>query len=408
MSIDPFVLFLSLMFGIGTSLLPGLHPNSIGAILTPWLGNWEAWPLALVALLGVRLGLQFLLSIFLGTPAGQTEIGMLPGQRMMREGRGLEALAVCAWSVLLAVALALLLSPLLMPILPALFAAVKPWTGYLLVLASAALMLAEMREGSGLLGRWRRPILALLVFLLAGALGALALGLPLNDPLFALFVGFFTMPMLLAGEEGKAAMEKTQNEAPHKPASLLAMDLLPFVLLGVLLGGLSDLLPGLSTPTQMATLATLAVPLAQPAHFLALVASVEASHTTFAFASAASTGIARVGVVAMVGQMQPITPLDLPALWGTFAVSAAAGAGALVFLGGWLLRKWHLLDWKTLSVLLGVYLAGMVFLLDGWMGLLVLALATAIGMLPVLWGVRRTQVMGALILPAILHAFGMA
>ncbi|VVB57318.1 Tripartite tricarboxylate transporter TctA family protein [uncultured archaeon] len=407
MFIDPLWLAASLIFGIAAGLLPGLHPNSIGAILTPWLGNWESWPLALVVLLGVRLALQFLPSILVGTPAGQTELGMLPGQRMMREGRGLEALAVCGWSVVLAVALALVLSPLLMPILPALFAAVKPWSGYLLVLASAALMLAEIKDGkeSGWLGRWRGPALALFVFLLAAALGWLTLNLPLTDPLFALFVGFFTMPALLSGEEQKAAEKKQQKEGQENPA-FVVRELLPFILLGVLLGGLSDLLPGLSTPAQVATLATLAVPLAQPAHFLALVASIEASHTTFAFASAASTGIARVGVVAMVGQMQPITPADLPALWGAFAVAAAVGAGALLWIGRWLMPRWHALDWKTLGGLLGLYLAAMVFWLDGAMGLLVMALASAIGMLPVLWGVKRTQVMGSLIGPAILHAFG--
>ena len=305
----------------------------------------------------------------------------------------MEALVICAWSVMLAVALALLLSPFVMPILPALFAAIKPWTGYLLVLASATLILAE-RE-------WKRVGLALGVFLLAGALGWITLNLPLNDPLFALFVGFFTMPALLVHEgQGKAGKKK-------KSMALVLMDILPFVLLGVLLGGLSDLLPGLSTPAQMATLATMAVPLTQPAHFLALVASIEASHTTFAFASSASAGISRVGVVAMIQQNAAITPLDLPPLWGTFAIAAAIGAGVLVYLGGWLIPRWHLLDWHKLSLLLGVYLAGMIFLLDGWMGLLVLALASAIGILPSMWGVKRTQVMGALIVPAIGHAFGM-
>lgn len=396
MSIDPFLLVFALLGGILASLLPGLHPNSISTILTPWLGSSEAWPLVLVALLGVRLALQFLPSILVSTPVGQTEIGLLPGARMMREGRGLEAVAVCAWATALSVGLALLLSPLLLPILPALFAAVKPWTGYLLVLAAGTLILAEREI--------KKAGLALVVFLMAGALGAMALNLPLNDPLFALFVGFFTMPALLMGEEREAVGKKQQ---PQKSMGAVGKDILPFILLGVVFGGLSDLLPGLSTPAQVATLATLAVPLSAPAHFLALVASIEASHTTFAFTSAASTGIARVGVVAMIGQIEPITEAQLPVLLGVFAIAAAVGTGALLVVGKWLMPRWHMLDWKSMSWLLALYLLVMTGLLDGWLGLLVLGMASGLGVLAWRLGVRRTHVMGSLIVPSILHAFGM-
>ena len=45
----------------------------------------------------------------------------------------------------------------------------------------------------------------------------------------------------------------------------------------------------------------------------------------------------------------------------------------------------------------------LVFVFTGVMGLLVLAVATAIGFLPVLWGVRRSHCMGVLLIPIILH-----
>ena len=45
----------------------------------------------------------------------------------------------------------------------------------------------------------------------------------------------------------------------------------------------------------------------------------------------------------------------------------------------------------------------LVFLFTGFMGLLVLGIATTIGLLPVQWGVRRSHCMGILLLPIMLY-----
>ena len=383
-----------LLLGILISMLPGLHPNSIGAILNPWLSSWSDWPFALVALLGVRMAMQFLPSILVGTPSGETGLGLLPGARMMKEGRGLEALMVCAAAVVIATLAALLLSPFLLPLFPALFASIKPWTGYLLILASAVLIFSE--------GDAKKAACALMIFTLAAGLGLLTLNLPLLDPLFCLFVGFFTLPALLAPDSAVRARQKQTKSFPA-----IALGLLPFIALGILLGGLSDLLPGLSTPAQVATFATLVVPLSVPSQFLALVASIEASHTAFAFSSAASVGIARVGVVAMANQMTPVSISSLPTYLGLYTLSVGVGAAALLFVGRWLIPRWGKLDWPALSRLIGLYLILMVLLNDGLLGLIVLACASAIGLLARRLEVRRTHVMGALIGPAMLNAFGL-
>ena len=411
--IDPISLFLALVAGIITSLLPGLHPNTIGAILTPYFGGNDAWPLVLIAMLGVRVALQFLPSILVGVPEGDTQISLLPGQRMKKDGRGLEAMGICAFSAVAATTLAILISPLMIPVLPGMFAAVAPWTGWLLLAATIAL-LADERLG-------RKIALACVVFLLAGGLGILASNRPLIDPLFALFVGFFTMPALLHGEKiGGGDDEEEDGEGTGKEndggAGKLDMQerhgvhippILPYILLGVLLGGLADLLPGLSTPAQIAVFATLILPLNEPASFLALVAAIEASHTAFALTSSATVGVARVGVVAMVASISPIRPESLPLLMGVFALSVGVGAMALLWLGRRAMMHWSSIDWTSLARLLAAYLVLVIYLNDGVPGLIVLASATAIGMLPGAWHVRRTHVMGALILPAMLHAFGL-
>jgi len=45
----------------------------------------------------------------------------------------------------------------------------------------------------------------------------------------------------------------------------------------------------------------------------------------------------------------------------------------------------------------------LVFLFTGFMGVLILIVATLIGLLPVEWGVRRSHCMGILLLPILLY-----
>jgi len=55
-----------------------------------------------------------------------------------------------------------------------------------------------------------------------------------------------------------------------------------------------------------------------------------------------------------------------------------------------------------------VFLVVMTAVLTGLTGLLVLTTSTAIGLLPPLWGVKRTQGMGVLMVPIMLFYFGLS
>ncbi|MFH1306971.1 MAG: tripartite tricarboxylate transporter permease [Candidatus Micrarchaeota archaeon] len=386
------VLIGALVLGIFSGILPGLHPNSIGAILIDIFGNNEILPIVLILILGVHSALAFLPSIFLGIPEGQTQIALLPGQRMFREGRGVEAAVVCAISVLVATVVSIISIPFIFPHIPAIFEFVKPWIGHILVFASAVLLANERK-----LGRMGR---AAIVFLLAGAVGGIALDMPMNEPLFALFVGFFTMPILLGGELRQKIPEKKVKQD-------YSLGYLPYVLLGVVLGAVADLLPGISTPAQIAVFTSVLFGMGSARNFLAHVAAIEASHNVFALASAAGVGIARVGMVAMANNISPINERNLPVLAGGFLLAIGIGAFLLVRMGKILGGKINQIDMDALSKALAVYLLLMIFLSDGILGVAVLAVATVVGFLPRIWGIGRTHVMGSLIIPSTLHAFGL-
>lgn len=445
-----FIVVCFLFLGIFAGILPGLHPNSIGTILAGWLSGEEWLPAGLIIILGTYSALSFLPSIFLGIPEGDTQIALLPGQRMLMEGRGLEAVGIVAFAIIVASVVSAGSIPIVMPFLPFAFDFVHPYVGYILVVASVVLLLNEGKtrynldakiklqekdkldaaglplaenEKAGLraeeidkadlkrfgaientmLGlnsiRSKKIAAAFVVFLLAGALGIIVLNMPLKDPLFALFVGFFTLPALMLAAKGQKIPEQ------QKPQGI-GIGCFGYILLGVLFGALADLIPGISTPAQIAVFSSVFLRMDDAKNFIAHVASIEVSHNIFALASGASVGIARVGVVAIVNDIAPITNAQLPSLVGAFLFAVGIGAFVLIVFAKRMDVFVRKVNFGALMRLVAIYLVAMIFLNDGMLGLVVLATASMIGYLPHVWGIGRTHVMGSLIIPSMGYAFG--
>ena len=61
------------------------------------------------------------------------------------------------------------------------------------------------------------------------------------------------------------------------------------------------------------------------------------------------------------------------------------------------------LPYKEIVMATILFITAMVFLFTGLTGLVVLTVATFIGLLPITWGVRRSQCMGVLLIPIIFY-----
>ncbi|MBI0583649.1 MAG: tripartite tricarboxylate transporter permease [Methanomassiliicoccus sp.] len=162
------VLYMALLgAGLGTltGLAPGLHVNTLalvlvasGPVLLPALGDAavllgaerEAAPLFMVAIIAsaavAHSILDFLPSLFLGAPEEDTVMSILPGHRMLLEGRGLEAVRCSAYGGLVGAALAVVMClPLSLVLGPPLnlFPLLDLATPFLIAAALVALILSE-------------------------------------------------------------------------------------------------------------------------------------------------------------------------------------------------------------------------------------------------------------------------
>ncbi|MFA6214891.1 MAG: tripartite tricarboxylate transporter permease, partial [Candidatus Micrarchaeia archaeon] len=340
----------------------------------------------IVAAVGAHLLFQFLPSIFLSIPDDTVVASVLPGHRLALAGRGREAVSVCAFSALAAAGASALLIPGSLAVLPAAYAIIEPRMA--LALAAASLFLLSSEK------EWKKMAIAAFVFLLSGALGVATLRGAIPDPLFPAFCGLFASSGILLSFTSRTRLPAQKSERTE-------LDFLPYVAAGVIFGMLSDLLPGIAAPAQIAVFASALFATDDARKFLALVASIAASHAVFAFSSLLSIGKAREGSLAIINELKPVGAPDLPVFLGVLLLSAGISAFLLMRLSRHASALCSL-DTRALNMGVLAYLVCAVAIISGGGGLLLFATATAVGLLPPLLGVRRTHVMGLIIVPSIL------
>lgn len=387
-------IILGIILGTFAGLVPGIHSNTLATILTQTSLNPEFLAIAIVAMAGAHAVLEFIPAIFLLIPDSNTVVTLLPGHRMVMEGKGMRALKICAYAALVALTASILLLPASLAFFPTASQAIQPFL-LPVMLAATALLLASEREP-------KKIIVATGVFLLAGTLGFIVLNNPIvkKDELFALFAGLFAFAGIITST---TAQQQTPKQTDETNPSI---KLLPTILAGVALGMLADLLPGMSTPAQIAVFASFAIAL-DTEKFLALTSAIGVSHLVFAFVSELTTGKARVGtLVAVENLLGKITETQTLLFLAVLAVSMAISIALMLLLAKKIVKTIERIPALQLNALIFAYILALVFFICGPTGLLVAATATSIGLLPPLLGVRRTHLMAAIILPTIAYLAG--
>ncbi|MFA6049400.1 MAG: tripartite tricarboxylate transporter permease [Candidatus Micrarchaeia archaeon] len=364
--------------------VPFLHAN---LVLQSVQGILPAFALAVfaVSICFSRLCFEAFSSTFLLIPSESSGATLLAGNRMARQGLGIEAVEIASRSFALALAASALILPIYLDFSGAAYSAIRPLALLLLALVVFSNIFSERSPGA--------VARAFLVFALSGLVGFFALAETGNSALFPLLSGLFGFSSILACGASRGL---GRQEACGSPPPLHAE-----VFAGVALGAFSCFLPAMS-PAFLAAFAFHFFEGKNERGFIALNSGIVASKALFDFAALVSFGKARSGAAvaaapAVSGGQIGIAEIAAVALF-SFAVSLALFRALLP-------RMLSAADKLSenagaFSALLFSGLFAAVFLLSGGSGLLVAGIATAAGLLPFLFGVRRSHSMGALIVPA--------
>jgi putative membrane protein len=390
---------IGLILGTVSGLVPGVHSNTMASVLLSLQGlllsaiGPEGLASALFSALITHTFLDSIPSTYLGIPDPDTALSVLPAHALCLEGLGEEAVRIAALGSALAVVVGIPLAILCFILLPPL----QPYLdwGIGIILTGIAGLLIVTAE---------TPSWACSVFLVSGLLGLFSFRFSFLA--WHPFGGTAVLLPLLSGLFGFSALILASG-APF-PAQrfdglrLTAKNIPVRVIIGAVAGSIVGWLPGLSNATANALVASTGGYEREPREY---ILSASAANTVNAFVGLAalySLGRTRSGVMVALAS-QELPPLSSLLIAGCIAgclaylltIRLSRSAGILQGLGI-----------RTLNYVVMGFIAVLTLLFTGPFGLLILLLATAVGVVPPLVNVPRLFLMGAVMVPVICFSLG--
>ena len=386
-----------IVLGTASGLTPGLHANTFALLLAsaaPSLPGPAGYiAVAMVAAGVVHTFLDVVPAVALGVPDAAMAATALPAHRLVIEGRGREALRLSALGSGLAVVLAI---PLAIPVtagMVRIYPHLQPRIPLVLT-ALAVLMVATEPSRRG-------RVAAAGLFMASAALGLATLDrtptglVGVGGLLAPLFAGLFGAPVLAdaLGGGGVPIQDDARLVMGRRRVAVVASA-------GAGAGAIVGYLPGVSSAIAAAVV-LMAMPAAAGARgFIVATSGVNTANAVFALFTLVALGTPRTGVLVALDRAG--APLNLPLLLAGIAVAAAIGFCLVPIIGDRYLRWAGHVDYRRLSVVLLVGLAGLSVGFAGAVGLVAFLPAAGLGLLPPRVGTRRVHLMGVLIGPLIL------
>lgn len=408
------------------ALIPALHVYNIAGIFIllavsaqQFIGGNELAMLLLGMIVGYAM-LNTVSAIFLGAPDDSTIFIVLPGQKYLLMSRGYEAAVLTGIGGLGGIAILIVLSPIAATIFGALRAIVLPHLHWILAVIITYMLMAEWPKGGDrgatglarLWDAWKGLGAGILTFVLSGLLGIVlmyASPVPTDrafQNLLPAFVGLFAVPWVMDNVLSGAQIP-TQHIAKtfDAPPSMIARGVFSGALGGlfaaffpVVTGGVGGYLAGHATAQRDDRVFIISQGTSK---FLYYVGA-------FWLFFLPTARIVKGGMSGMLATIYTPTGPDLYYV----SVGLIAVCGVLSFLlllaysraAVWLVQK---VNYRYISLATLFLLVALVYFFTGLGGLAVMLVAIPIGWLPVLWGSRRMNCLGVLLVPITLNLAGL-
>jgi len=410
----PACIALGFALGIIAGLVPGLHLNNFAAMLLALSPQLFAWGLSPFEVAGIILSASIsqtffdaIPAIFLGAPDSEAALTVLPGQRLMLEGRGIEAVRLSALGSAGSMIFAIFLIIPISWMIGSYYDYLTKYVGVLL-LAIAIMMIKSERgpfiEGQGAWVHYKYKAVAALLFITSGLLGVFAfdheslvvspLGLE-PQVLLPLLSGIFGASSLLLSFSAETKVPEQKESEIRLPASALARALFS----GGLGGSVVAWIPGVSPSVAAITARLGSVP--QPEEFLVSIAGVNSANALFSLVALYVIDKPRSGAAAAIQQLLALDQSALFQMIIIVVIVTAASYMACIAAARLAGRAIVRLNYRLLCLTVLLFLVGITYAFTGLFGLFIFFLSTVVGLIAPVAGIHRTHAMGVLMLPLI-------
>ncbi|WP_424353931.1 tripartite tricarboxylate transporter permease [Methanobacterium sp. MBAC-LM] len=403
---------IGVLCGVVTGLIPGIHVNTVGAFIfasSPFLLASYSPEVLCVFLISMAIShalLEFIPSMFLGVPEEGTVLSVLPGHQLLLEGRGKDAVRLAAAGGFGAILITVILLPIFIMVLPAVYGQIKPYIWILLVIITMFMFIRLNNNLKSLM--W-----SVVLFLFSGIMGYIMLNSPVssNVSLLCVFTGLFGVSTLIYSLQQRSFVP-TQNRFHHFKIN---SDILRGIFAGGVAGSILGFLPGFG-PAQGSLIAQELIGgedfKNNNERFITALSGVNTADTLFSLVMIFLIGNPRSGIAVYVKNI--LQNFDFNHLL-FFVFTALTAVSISVFLclklGDIVSELIEKINYRKLSCLVITFMSMLVVGFALWYHanlffmLLVYITAIALGLLPHYLGVNKSNLMGVLIVPAIVIYF---
>jgi putative membrane protein len=390
-------LLLGILAGTITGLSPGIHINLIATILLGYSAFFLniTSPITLVvfitAMAITHTFMDYIPSIFLGAPDEDSFLSVLPGHQLLLKGHGYSAVVLTLYGSLIALLIILIFTPFFVIALPFIYPYVEKIMWIILSLASVFLIYTEKE----------RKTWALIIFLLAGFLGIATFNLSLKEPLLPMFTGLFGASNLLISLRQKTRVPQ-QKIRKLSQIRLNKRSFAKTTFASIIASPFTAFLPGLGA-SQAAIIGKEVAGELDQREFLFLLGAINTIVMGLSFISFYSIHKTRTGAAVAVSKLIPeLTHIDLFIILGTIIIAGIISFSITILIAKQISKNINKIEYTKLSVGIIFILTAFVLFFSGPVGFLVFIISTSLGMLTILKGIKRINLMGCLMIPTIL------
>jgi len=390
-------LLLGIIIGTITGLTPGIHINLVSTILlglsAPLLTI--VLPLVLVVFL-VSMAMthtfvDYVPSIFLGAPDEENFLSILPGHEMLIRGEAYSAVVYTLYGCLTGLLIILIFSPLFFFFLPKIYPYAERIMPFILILTCTFLIYFEKSS----------RLWAFLIFGMSGLLGVATLNLPIKEPLLPLFTGLFGVSSLITSLTKKQSIPP-QKIMPLKEIILTKNSFFKSIIASVIASPLCSFLPGMGSG-QAAVIGSEVIGDLDRKEFLVLLGAINTIVTGLSFITLYTISKARTGVAVAIEEIIQLSVKDLFIITGVIFISGIISFFVTIFIAKYFAKFVSKVNYQILSIIIILILFSVVFYFSSFLGFLAMLVSTCVGLTCIYAGIRRTHMMGSLLVSTILY-----
>ena len=393
--LDIFIcIFLGIIAGIFTGLLPAIHINLVAIIL---LSAFDSSPfdptLLAVFICSMAIAhsfLDFIPSLVFGMPSGDTVIAMLPGHKLLKKGRGKEAIFLSACGGLIAYMIFVLFFVFsLYNIIPFVYLFIAGHIAYVLIMCvSIILLLSKNRFAS------------FSCFILAGIYGVACFDSPVSSSyiILPMLSGLFGFSNLVLSISQKAKIPKQKTTLPL----LNRFKLIKSSFTGLIAGIVAGFLPGFGS-SQSGFLVEKFASKNNSKYFISTLGAINTIDLIMSIMCIYLISRARSGSAIAIEKLVGMIEYSHVVLFiGVGAISAAVSFFLVIKLGDVALKHISRINYTLFNVSMLVFAGSIILYFTGAYGLFICFVGTSLGIYTKLSNVRLSILMGCLIIPVIL------